>query len=660
MLLMVAASGLYLGGSRREFLGPAFLAAAFLWVALAWRAVEGWVHRRRVADLLDLTVFLFLAYAAWSVARSPAPYHGKIEWLSASLYGAVFLSARHQLSSRRMVPWVLGFLVLVALVCTAVGFLHFRVGIYPIGPVPPLGWIEVDRPDYGERMSGTFGCPNHFGNYAVQASLAALTVAAWPGIAGPIRGFMVWAATALAAGVYFSISRGSWLAWTASHAVWLLRWLRRGPLNWLGRALFLTLGAGVLILAWFVATGDVVVAKRWQSLLGEGRGWERIFSGEGNFRIGLAQDGIEIWKTAPWLGTGPATFDLVHLRMESWMHGTRAVFTHNDYINTLSDYGLVGAGLVGLFWLGGAVFLWRRARTREEGTESDALTGLGWGLGAAMLVHAWVDFNFHIPATAIACFLLLGLATAVTWPERPSFLARWINPLFLVGTLLMAAATSWAGLKTFMAWRNLFQETRQMATWPEEKLREELSQAGRWDPSCLPVAEMGGDAYRLKLLELFVEPISGESGAVESRKAELQKLAQAADDWYQKAEVLNPLDDTLRVRRATVLDLVGRFEEAEALYLAGLQMRPTSRFFHLAYGNHLWRRGDLEGAKKHLEKAQQVPGMKPRPGEGADPADEARGMLEKVKEQIAKGGGKRQAPPSRRYNPQEEKEEKLK
>ncbi|NBR55391.1 MAG: hypothetical protein EBT82_05480, partial [Micrococcales bacterium] len=54
--------------------------------------------------------------------------------------------------------------------------------------------------------------------------------------------------------------------------------------------------------------------------------------------------------------------------------------------------------------------------------------GLGWGVVVAMLVHAWVDFNFHIPATAISCFLLLGLATAVTWPERPSRLAGWINP----------------------------------------------------------------------------------------------------------------------------------------------------------------------------------------------------------------------------------------
>jgi O-antigen ligase len=602
---------------------------------------------------LDLTVFLFLGYAAWAVAKGPAPYLGKIEWLCASLYGAVFLTARHQLPSRKGVPWVLGFFVVVALVCSAVGFLHFRQGIYPIGPVPILGWEGADRPDYGERMSGTFGCPNHFGNYDVQASLAALTLATWPVVAGPLRGLMVWAALALTAGVYFSISRGSWLAWISSHGLWLLRWLRRGPLNWLGRTVFLMSALGVLVGGWFAATGDAAVVERWKAILGKGAGWERIFSGEGNFRISLAKDGMEIWKTAPWFGTGPASFDLVHLRMESWTHGTRTVFTHNDYVNTLSDYGLVGAILVFSFWLGVVLLLWRRGRTRGEGTESDGLAGLGWGIVVAMLVHAWVDFNFHIPATAISCFLLLGLATAVTWPERPASLAKMINPIFLGLVLLMAAVTGATGFRTWMAWSGLPSEGKDLAVWPEEKIKERLAKAERWDSSCLPVAELGGDAYRLKVLELFVAPVGQEAEAASRRKEEIRRLAETAEGWYRKAEKLNPMDDTLSVRRATVLDLLGRFEESETLYQQGLTMRPHSRFFHLTYGNHLWRRGDLPGAQKHLELALQVVWGKPRPGEGEDPADEARAMLEMVKEQIAKGGGKRQAP-SRAFNPRED------
>ena len=645
MLLLVAGSGLYLGGARKEFLGPAMVLSAALWLGLAWRGVEAWRQGRRMVDLLDLPAFLFLAYAAWAVMRGPAPYLGKIEWLSASLYGSVFLTARHQLPSRRGVSWLLLFFVVVALLCTGVGFLHFREATYRIGPVPWLGWEGGDRPDYQARMSGAFGCPNQFGNYGVQGSLAALTLAIWPGLAGPIRWFAGWAAAGLASGVYFSISRGSWLAWVSSHAVWMVRWLRRGPLNWLGRSLVLVMAFAIFAGGWWAATRDAVVAERWNMLVGKGVGWERIITGDGNFRFALAQDGIKIWQSSPWFGTGPASFDLVHLRMESWNFGTRTVFTHNDYINTLSDYGLVGACLVAFFWIGVMGLLWRRGRTRGEGTESDVLAALGWGVVTAMLVHAWVDFNFHVPGTAISCFMLLGFATAVTWPERSSAGVRWINPLGLLLVLILAGTTAWLGGRTFLAWRELPAEARDWANWPEEKIRERLLSAERWDSSCLPVAEVGGDVHRIKLLELFLAPLGQESGAAVRRQEDVRRLAETADRWYREAEKLNPMDDTLRVRRATVLDLLGRFDEAEKLYLHGLKMRPTSRFFLLTYGNHLWRKGDLQGARAQFEKVLQAPGFPPRPGEGNDPSDEARAMLEKVKEQIAKGAGKRQSRP---------------
>ena len=119
--------------------------------------------------------------------------------------------------------------------------------MYPIGPVEILGWEKVDRPDYEARMSGTFGCPNHFGNYLVQATLAGLTLMAWPGFVWPLRLLAGWSVLSSAVGVAFSISRGSFLAWIASIGVWLGRWLRRGPLNWAGRIMILLVVGGGLV-----------------------------------------------------------------------------------------------------------------------------------------------------------------------------------------------------------------------------------------------------------------------------------------------------------------------------------------------------------------------------------------------------------------------------
>ena len=161
-----------------------------------------------------------------------------------------------------------------------------------------------------------------------------------------------------------------------------------------------------------------------------------------------------------------------------------------------------------------------------------------------------------------------------------------------------------------------------------------------------------GDDYRLKLIEVYFKPPAPSATAVAERKEKLERYSEAAILWYRRAEEQSPKDDVYYVRRASVLDLQGKFSEAEVLYQLGIQNRPNGKFFHVSYGNHLWRRGNLLAAQEQFEKAISVPGMV-RPGDGAekDATAEAKEMLARVKELIAKGGGTRQV---KRLNPRED------
>ncbi|NDA26494.1 MAG: hypothetical protein EBZ05_06615 [Verrucomicrobia bacterium] len=643
---LVFLTTLYFGGARNVVAGPAYLLGAGLWLLLGLQAVAGIIQKKRSVDLVDLPVFLFLAYAAWATwGYAPDEYHARLEWLWASVYGAVFLTARHQLPGRKMVPWLLGAFLVAVLISVGYGFAHFRVFEYKIGPVAVFGFPEDVRVEgYAERMSGTFGCPNNFGNHTVQAGLVALTLLTWPGMLWPVRVVAGWAALALASATFFSISRGSWISFVAANAVWFSRWLRRGPLNWLGRIAVLGLAAAFFWAGFHFARGDASIAERWVRVIGKGEGLERLFSGEGNFRIKLAQDGIKIWQSSPVVGTGPASFDLEHFHVAAIDYQTRAKWTHNDYVNTLSDYGWVGFSLVALFWLGVMAVFFRRARSRHSGPKTDALIGLGWGICAAMLVHAFVDFNFHIPATAISCFLLLGLATATTWSERSWRWAVSGNVVFLLIAFGIAGWTGGTGWRTWAAWQTLPLKPEEVARLAEAELAERGERANRWDPRSPELAALLGDAYRLKLIEAQFGSAPGKVSA-----EEIRRLGDQSVFWYAEGEKRSPKDDTMYIRRATVLDLQGKFGEAEPLYLRGLEMRPHAKYPNLTYGNHLARKGDYEGARKAFEKVLSLQ-------KGSDIHDpetyaEAQKMLDWVKERIAGGPAKGQPA---KFNPRED------
>jgi len=643
---LVFLTTLYFGGARNAAAGPSYLIGAGLWLLLGLQAVAGIVQKKRFVDLVDLPVFLFLAYAAWATwGYAPDEYHARLEWLWASVYGAVFLTARHQLPGRRMVPWLLGTLLVAVLTSVGYGFAHFRVGEYPVGPVDFFGLPEDLRSGgYEERMSGTFGCPNNFGNLTVQAGLVALTLLTWPGLFWPARVLAGWAALALASATFFSVSRGSYASLVAADAVWLFRWLRRGPLNWLGRIAVFGLALGFLGAAYLLAMRDPVVAERWFRAVGRGEGIERIFKGDGNFRLQLAMDGIKIWQTAPVVGTGPASFDQEHPRVAAIDYQTRAKWTHNDYVNTLSDYGVVGFFLVALFWLGVMAVFLKRARSRHSGPKTDALIGMGWGVCAAMLVHAFVDFNFHIPATASSCFFLLGLATSTTWSERSWRWAVPANAVFVAMALGVAGFAGWTGGRTWAAWRCLPIQAEEVAQLSETELAERADRANRWDPRSPEMAALLGDAYRLKLIDALFGAGKGKAS-----REEIGRWEEKAIFWYGEGEKRSPKDDTLPIRRATVLDLQGKFEEAEPLYLQGLRWRPHAKYVNLTYANHLARKGDLSGAEKVLEKVLSF--QMDRDPDDQKTVAEAREMLAWVKERIAGGPGKRQPA---RVNPRED------
>ena len=118
---------------------------------------------------------------------------------------------------------------------------------------------------------------------------------------------------------------------------------------------------------------------------------------------------LDIIKAHPVIGTGLGAFGVVYTRYDSRNGLFRLEQAHNDYLQVLSDGGIVGF-LMGLFFI---VMLFRKGFAHRE-SRDDFRHGVSIGALAgcfAVLVHSFFDFTLHTTSNALLFLILAGLAT---------------------------------------------------------------------------------------------------------------------------------------------------------------------------------------------------------------------------------------------------------
>ena len=134
-------------------------------------------------------------------------------------------------------------------------------------------------------------------------------------------------------------------------------------------------------------------------------------------RVEMLHDSLRIFQDHRILGTGLGTLQEVFPLYETVYDGLVVNHSHNDYAEALAETGVIG-GLCGfvflilLFWMAWKI-LNGQGDPRNFAYHAGALVAC---LG--LLVHAGVDFNFHIPSNALIFLLQAALATTA-FPALP-------------------------------------------------------------------------------------------------------------------------------------------------------------------------------------------------------------------------------------------------
>jgi O-antigen ligase len=127
---------------------------------------------------------------------------------------------------------------------------------------------------------------------------------------------------------------------------------------------------------------------------------------------------VDIIKDHPIIGTGLGAFGVVYTRYDSRNGLLRLEQAHNDYLQVLSDGGIVGAVLALFF----AVVLFRKGFANRE-SRDPFRRGVAIGALAgcfAVLVHSFFDFTLHTTSNALLFLVLAGMATTDARVEQPT------------------------------------------------------------------------------------------------------------------------------------------------------------------------------------------------------------------------------------------------
>jgi heme/copper-type cytochrome/quinol oxidase subunit 3 len=320
----------------------------------------------------------------------------------------------------------------------------------------------------------------------------------------------------------------------------------------------------------------------------------------GDSRYLIWHAALKLWHENPWWGIGPAHFDYRFGKYRPDLIQKSPDRVHNDYLNTLTDFGIVGLALilvavVAVFAC--AIWTWRYVRGSPNTLGQHRSNKLALVLGAciglvAILIHSLMDFNMHIPANALIAITLMALLSSYIRfaTERYWFTARIIPKTLL--TLALVCGLIYLGSQAAQsAHESLWLMRADRSKENSDAQITALKNAFAVEPKNFETARSLGEAFRQKSWPF-------NDGYKED--------AQEAMKWFKRAIALNPYDDSSYLRYGMCLDHLDEHAEAFAYFDRANRMDPNSYFNSAYMGWHYAQIGDYAAAREWLLRSHML------------------------------------------------------
>ncbi|MCH7227976.1 O-antigen ligase family protein [Haloferula sp. A504] len=449
---------------------------------------------------------------------------------------------------------------------------------------PDFVWPYNHRPATG--ATGFFGHYNYFANFTLGVALLLaarglfsrdhvglkflfVTVAVWSGamvVVSGSRGGTV----AMAVGIMALVGCAGVLAWRRK-----LWWSK------IVMVAFPLLLVGGAVAGW--ALFSKVVEKR-------GGDGDMARLADNSARLEWIDLALRVAGDHPLTGGGSRAFSWErnrHWEVGDFSKGDENErFVHNELLQTVTDYGAVGAVLV-LIPIGfvGWLALSRLFLGSEDDSEHlDAVAAGVLAAGAAVLVQANFSFVFHLLPSTMLLGLLFGLGALLMKKGPASCGVCAIGTGGVLGVCLL-----WLGVQASRSlhavWPVIYADPSLLHSNPGAAV-DRLEQASRWWSGHRFIEEAGNYSRR--------------AAAAAASDEERQHWNRRAVEFYREAALEHPHHPGLALNAANALSELGRAEEADEAFeraialQGGLEGAFAARYFHAKHIYGLWHRRWME------------------------------------------------------------------
>lgn len=255
------------------------------------------------------------------------------------------------------------------------------------------------------------------------------------------------AAVIITMSVFVSLCRGGILTISVAILIFILLYILKRPRQ--GRMAVVGIVCCILVtISWF----------GWGTVVAEFNRGVDASGGLQDNRFTLWKDTLLIIKSFAIFGSGFGTFVDVYPSYSTILSDYLFDHAHNDYLELLTDGGIIGFSLAAWFVTAVLRHGWGKIRVRRD--QYASLLGIGAFTGiVAMLLHSITDFNMHNGADGLYFFFLCGLLVAAANVRVSTFAASTLlkeqssrrNPVYVAVVVVFVIAAYLIQYRTVVA-----------------------------------------------------------------------------------------------------------------------------------------------------------------------------------------------------------------